>query len=61
VTTQDGVVAGQGTEAETEGGAAGEAAVQDESGASAGADVPGGEQMPLSQPAEEQNKTETQS
>ena len=68
VTTAEGVVAGQGTEAEAHAAASGEpssaegnATVQDESGASAGADVPGDEEMPLSQPAPEQNKTETPS
>jgi hypothetical protein len=59
VTTQDGVVAGQGTEAETEGGSADEATVQDESGASAGADVPGGQEMPLSQPVEGETKSQS--
>ena len=52
VTTQAGVVEGEGTAAETESEQSeqpGEAAtVQDESGASAGADVPTGQEMPLS-------------
>jgi hypothetical protein len=68
VTTQAGVVEGQGTDAETSGGesTAGETAqsetatVQDESGASAGADVPGGSEMPLSETAEGENKTQPQ-
>jgi hypothetical protein len=70
VTTQAGVIEGQGTDAETSGGespsaevaAAATATVQDESGASAGADVPGGHEMPLSAPAseDEQNKNQPQ-
>jgi hypothetical protein len=52
VTTTDAVVEGQGAEAETAGDAAGESApVQDESGASAGADVSSSDE----QKAQEQN------
>ena len=55
VATQGGLVEGQGTEAEAQGGeqpgdGVEAASVQDESGASAGADVPGGEELPLSNP-----------
>jgi hypothetical protein len=65
VTTAEGVE-GQGAEAETSGESAesDSASVQDESGASAGADVPGGQEMPLSQLSqaeEEPNKTEASS
>ena len=71
VTTQAGVVEGQGTDAETSGGesveaaASGSAAVQDESGASAGGDVPGGQEMPLPEPEDtsanaEETKTQPQ-
>ena len=74
VTTQAGVVEGQGSEAEAaasenaeaapaETSETGTAAVQDENGASAGADVPGNQEMPLSSEAQtpepapdEQNK-----
>src|SRR5687768_897255 len=52
VTTQAGVVEGEGTAAETEGEHSEQsgdtATVQDESGASAGADVPTGQETPLS-------------
>lgn len=53
VSTSAGLVEGQGNEAEAQGGESvstegSSAAVQDESGASAGADVPGGAEMPLS-------------
>jgi hypothetical protein len=55
------LVEGQGATAEAQGGETSEAAdtatVQDESGASAGADVPGGEELPLS---DAENKTEPQ-
>jgi hypothetical protein len=55
VTTQGGLMEGRGGEAEAQGGerpAEGTDAVsvQDESGASAGGDVPGGEELPLSNP-----------
>ncbi|MGZ8900495.1 MAG: hypothetical protein ACXW3Z_10410 [Limisphaerales bacterium] len=64
VSTVAGVAAGQGTEAEAQGetaeGSADRAAVQDESGASAGADVPSGQELPLPDAAPEQNKTEPQ-
>ena len=64
VTTQAGVVEGQGTDAETSGGenveaaASGSATVQDESGASAGADVPGAREMPLSEAAAASSEAE---
>lgn len=64
VSTEAGVAAGQGTAAEARGEApessSDSAAVQDERGAFASADVPGGQELPLSQSAHEQNKTEPQ-
>lgn len=61
VSTSSGIV-GEGAQAESEGAGADEntaAAVQDESGASAGADVPAaGEEMPQSQGAPEEPKNE---
>ena len=68
VTTQGGVVEGQGSEAEAAAGEHAEVApeessetdtatVQDESGASAGADVPGTEETPLSSEAQSSEPT----
>jgi hypothetical protein len=64
VSTQEGVVAGEGADAETAGApaeAAGESTtVQDESGATAGADVPAAEQFPVStEVAPEENKPQS--
>jgi hypothetical protein len=68
VTTQGGVVEGQGTDAEASGGenVSGATTAQDESGASAGADAPSGQETPSSDDSqgapesEEQNKAQPQ-